>query len=150
MKRKLTGLTMLAAVAIGLGLSSATAAPTIALPAFASAVSIPVAEADGGQIELANHRGDGWYPRHYRGDRWYPRHYRGDRWPPRGYRFQGPSGFYLEFNVPSARYVQPRRVVRSGNSHVSWCYARYRSYRAWDNSFQPYHGPRRECVSPYY
>ncbi|HEV7434516.1 MAG TPA: BA14K family protein, partial [Pseudorhizobium sp.] len=26
----------------------------------------------------------------------------------------------------------------------------YRSYRASDNTFQPYNGPRRSCRSPYY
>ncbi len=36
------------------------------------------------------------------------------------------------------------------NAHVNWCYNRYRSYRAYDNTFQPYYGPRRQCVSPYY
>ncbi len=36
-----------------------------------------------------------------------------------------------------------------GGGHVSWCYARYRSYRAYDNTYQPYYGPRRVCVSPY-
>jgi len=35
------------------------------------------------------------------------------------------------------------------NDHVAWCYRRYRSYRASDNTFQPYHGPRRPCISPY-
>jgi hypothetical protein len=37
-----------------------------------------------------------------------------------------------------------------GNAHVNWCYNRYRSYRAYDNTFQPYRGPRRQCYSPYY
>jgi hypothetical protein len=47
--------------------------------------------------------------------------------------------------------VAPRRIYRSGQgTHVNWCYHRYRSYRAWDNSFQPYHGPRRQCRSPYW
>jgi hypothetical protein len=47
--------------------------------------------------------------------------------------------------------VTERRVVRrsSGNAHVEWCYDRYRSYRASDNTFQPYHGPRQQCYSPY-
>lgn len=36
-----------------------------------------------------------------------------------------------------------------GNAHTSWCYARYRSYRASDNTFQPYSGGRRQCLSPY-
>lgn len=37
----------------------------------------------------------------------------------------------------------------SGNAHIDWCYNRYRSYRAYDNTFQPYNGPRRRCNSPY-
>ncbi|WP_157018449.1 BA14K family protein [Mesorhizobium xinjiangense] len=37
----------------------------------------------------------------------------------------------------------------AGNAHVDWCYSRYRSYRAYDDTFQPYHGPRRHCNSPY-
>lgn len=36
-----------------------------------------------------------------------------------------------------------------GSAHVDWCYDRYRSYRASDNTFQPYNGPRRQCNSPY-
>ena len=46
---------------------------------------------------------------------------------------------------------QPRRIIRSygGNAHVNWCYNRYRSYRAYDNTYQPYGGPRRACYSPY-
>lgn len=33
-------------------------------------------------------------------------------------------------------------------AHVQWCQNRYRSYRADDNSYQPYSGPRRQCASP--
>ena len=36
-----------------------------------------------------------------------------------------------------------------GSAHVQWCYDRYRSYRAYDNTFQPYNGPRQLCYSPY-
>ncbi|MCP4129056.1 MAG: BA14K family protein, partial [Gammaproteobacteria bacterium] len=36
------------------------------------------------------------------------------------------------------------------NAHLDWCYNRYRSYRDRDNTFQPYNGPRRQCISPYY
>ncbi|MBY3075521.1 BA14K family protein [Rhizobium laguerreae] len=32
-----------------------------------------------------------------------------------------------------------------GSGHVSWCYRRYRSYRAYDNTFQPFDGPRRQA-----
>ena len=51
--------------------------------------------------------------------------------------------------VPRKRYYRTHRVRRIGNAHVSWCYNRYRSYRSWDNTFQPYHGGRRACYSPY-
>lgn len=145
MKHKLTALAVLAAVAFGFGLSSATAAPAAA--GAGSAALIHATAPDGSQVQLANHRGDG---------RWHRRQYRDDRWRPRGHRYRGPSsGFYFEFNVPSYRYVQPPRyvvpprVVRPASAHVRWCHARYKSYRAWDNTWQPYHGPRRQCASPY-
>jgi hypothetical protein len=47
------------------------------------------------------------------------------------------------------RRVVPGPSYDSGSAHVRWCYNRYRSYRAWDNTFQPYHGPRQQCISPY-
>lgn len=51
---------------------------------------------------------------------------------------------------PPPVYVRPAYPPYAGGSaHVRWCYERYRSYRAWDNSWQPYHGPRRQCYSPY-
>lgn len=34
--------------------------------------------------------------------------------------------------------------------HRVWCFARYRSYRSRDHTFQPSEGPRQRCVSPYY
>ncbi|SCB56236.1 BA14K-like protein [Rhizobium aethiopicum] len=42
---------------------------------------------------------------------------------------------------------QPRAAYRSRaySSHAEYCYARYRSYRAWDNTYQPNYGPRRQC-----
>ncbi len=52
-------------------------------------------------------------------------------------------------------YERPRRrprrrpVARSGDAHEDWCYRKYRSYRAYDNTYQPYSGGRRYCRSPY-
>jgi hypothetical protein len=43
---------------------------------------------------------------------------------------------------------QQPRARSYGSSHVDWCYSRYRSYRSYDNTFQPNYGPRRQCVSP--
>lgn len=47
------------------------------------------------------------------------------------------------------RYNSAPRYYAGSNPHVRWCYGRYRSYRAYDNTYQPYYGPRRLCVSPY-
>jgi hypothetical protein len=33
--------------------------------------------------------------------------------------------------------------------HVDWCYRKYRSYDADTNTYQPYRGGRRDCVSPH-
>ncbi|MEQ1944442.1 BA14K family protein [Mesorhizobium sp. VNQ89] len=86
---------------------------------------------------------------------WYNGH-RGYRYKRPGYRYHDgwwfPAGAFIagaivsgaianSYNQPSYRY--------GGNAHVEWCYNRYRSYRAYDNTFQPYNGPRRQCYSPY-
>lgn len=48
---------------------------------------------------------------------------------------------------PRDVYVEP---VGNANAHTAWCHGKYKSYREWDNSWQPYEGPRRPCISPYY
>lgn len=92
----------------------------------------------------ASRRGDYW-----RGHRGYD-HYRP------GYRRHGdfwfPLAAFATGAIISGAIVNdrpPQRVYRSGNAHVQYCYNRYKSYRASDNTFQPYHGPRQQCVSPY-
>ena len=64
--------------------------------------------------------------------------YRGYPYRRYGYRYH--NGFANSNNY------YPRYA---GSAHERWCYSRYRSYRAWDNTFQPYNGPRRPCYSPY-
>jgi hypothetical protein len=71
----------------------------------------------------------------------------------RGYRDYRPG--YRRYNgfwYPPAAFslgVVIRPGVRHGSAHVRWCRDHYVSYRASDNTFQPYEGPRRACVSPY-
>ncbi|TIX94479.1 MAG: BA14K family protein, partial [Mesorhizobium sp.] len=62
------------------------------------------------------------------------------------------SLYYNNGYYNNGYYAQPRRIYRTqrlSSAHVQWCYDRYRSYRAWDNTFQPYNGPRQQCWSPY-
>ena len=42
------------------------------------------------------------------------------------------------------------RRARRGELHIDWCFDRYRSYRVRDNTYQPFNGRRRQCISPYY
>jgi len=49
-------------------------------------------------------------------------------------------------------YYEERPVYRTrsyGSAHVSWCYNRYRSYRARSNTWVSYGGSIRTCYSPY-
>ncbi len=71
-------------------------------------------------------------------------------------RYYGPGYYDQGYYGPTyyrPRYYAPRyyrQVYSGGNAHTRWCFARYRSYRVYDNTFQPFYGPRRACVSPYY
>lgn len=88
----------------------------------------------------------GWYNGH-RGYR-YKRH-RGDRYRD-GFWF--PAGAFIAGAIVGGAIANSNgynRYAGGGNAHVEWCYDRYRSYRASDNTFQPYNGPRRQCYSPY-
>ena len=44
---------------------------------------------------------------------------------------------------------EPDLAREQSVAHVEWCSRRYRSYRAGDNSYQPYSGDRRPCHSPF-
>ncbi len=58
-----------------------------------------------------------------------------------GYHFSGQS-----FQGNASGYYDG---YARDNPHLRWCYGRYRSYRDYDNTFQPYHGPRKACLSPF-
>ncbi len=58
-----------------------------------------------------------------------------------------PNTVYVQ-PAPQPTYVQPVQPVYSQH-HYNWCYSRYRSYHAPSNTFQPFNGPRRQCVSGY-
>jgi hypothetical protein len=61
------------------------------------------------------------------------------------------TGMIISGAIANSAPPPPAPAYRgSGNAHVNWCYNQYRSYRASDNTFQPYNGPRKQCVSPYY
>ena len=123
--------------------------------------------------------GRNWHGNNWRGGNWHGRHWRGNNWRRYGWNdnwrypyYGGGSSIYFGLGVPyfglglgvpyynygdpyyyaPRRFYAPRRYYRSGglsSAHINWCYNRYRSYRSWDNTFQPYNGPRQQCWSPY-
>ncbi len=134
------------------GIVPAQAFPSISPPKIE-------APADVQQVQYWRHRDRGWRggPRYYGRDRYYgDRYYRHRRGPSAGAIIGGLAAGAIIGGALAApryyeqrRYVAPRRYVGGGNAHVNWCYSRYRSYRAYDNTFQPNYGPRRQCYSPY-
>jgi len=78
----------------------------------------------------------------------------------RSHRLRHHNGYYrsgsnYHFEQPRVVYREPQPQLRyegrisADEAHINWCHDRYRSYRAYDNSFQPYHGGRKQCFSPF-
>jgi hypothetical protein len=102
-----------------------------------------------------NWNGPRYGQRRYKGDRrygWYNGH-RGYRYQRPGYRYRNgwwfPGGAFVAGAIIGGAIANNNNYSGGGGSHVQWCYDRYRSYRASDNTFQPYNGGRRQCYSPY-
>ncbi len=148
---------------LALGLAAGLGAPAFSASVVPAAPSVPASAAAPEIIPARaswagneGNRGDYWRYRGHRqwhGNRWHRSYRDNRRWRYNHRRYYRGSGIYFGLGVgPGYDYYAPRRtyrVYRGGSAHVRWCYNRYRSYRAWDNTFQPYHGPRRQCRSPY-
>lgn len=146
MTLKKTLISILAAGAVvitGIAPASATMKPTVpVVPETSSPAPILVRDHFRNGNEIIIRKGHRYWHGH-RGHRnfrhGYLRHHDGF-WYPR-------AAFGLGIIIAP----QPRRIIRSLSiAHIDWCYDRYRSYREYDNSWKPNHGPRRVCVSPYY
>lgn len=143
---------------IALGVLSGLSVPVGATPLSAVGQTLPANVASGHAQKLLQVRHRNRCYARYCGQRYYKgkryQNWAGNNWRPYRYNRYRPRHYVgpgIYFGVPAYRYVQPRRNYgyRLTAAHVNWCYNRYRSYREWDNTFQPYHGPRRQCWSPY-
>jgi hypothetical protein len=153
MKKIMSGLV---SATLAASFSMATALPLGAAPAYAPSnsaeSSVQTVQYDPWRMGRHGER------RHYRdyrrdrsyddggGDVMYYNGHRGYREYHRGYREQ--NGFWF----PAAAFLAGALITgaineapRSDNSRVEWCYDHYRSYRAYDNTYQPRRGPRRQC-----
>lgn len=128
---------------------TSSAVPSFAAPLGLNAVSSPQSNVE----NVRSHRGY-----YHRGGRHYYNGHRGYNYYRPGYRrYNGwwyPAGAFaagalIGGAIGSAAASPPPARYSGGNAHVNWCANHYRSYRAYDNTYQPYNGPRRQCVSPY-
>ena len=125
------------------GALSLAVALTSVIPAQAVTFArVPVPEAS--TVEKIQYRSDRRAERRWHGHRGYR-----DHRP--GYRRHSDGWWYplAAFGLGAAIGGAISNDRQIGGSHVNWCVNRYRSYRAYDNTFQPNYGPRRKCVSPY-
>ncbi len=122
--------------------------------ASAASTRIPGISVSDSAVEQVHYTGNKRFKR--RNGHVYWNGHRGYRDRRRGYRYYNgywfPAAAFLGGVIIGNAINQPRPVYRHGDwyrLHVEWCDDRYRSYRVSDDTFQPYHGPRRRCNSPY-
>lgn len=148
MKRILSRLALTAFFALGLAAAASVASAAPASVGAAAMNTLDVVSAGNADVVEVDDRGRHRHWRKHHGRKHHRRHRH------RRHHVRPRSGIYFEFGTAPSYRVRPRHVrpapaYRLSRAHVRWCYDRYRSYRASDNTFQPYHGPRKQCVSPY-
>ncbi|NGN40467.1 BA14K family protein [Mesorhizobium sp. CGMCC 1.15528] len=133
-----------------------TAIASTMAPAGAAAMPLPKLQSGSTDVQQVRDGRRGFYRQrgntYYNGHRGYRNHRAGWR-QHNGYWFP-PAAFIAGAIIGGAIANQPTyrpapAYRPASNAHVRWCYNRYRSYRAADNTFQPNYGPRQQCASPY-
>lgn len=168
-------LSSLCATAITAAVAATSVVPVNAAPIFVPRAQALPSEAgrsdviqiqDGFRYKKRLRRGNNWNGNWNNNDNWSNNNFRrsgnygwynGHRGYPYkrlGYRFHNgfwfPAGAFIAGALIGGAIANNNTYYRGGgSSHVQWCYDRYRSYREWDNTWQPYNGPRRVCNSPY-
>ncbi|NZD64547.1 BA14K family protein [Rhizobium sp. WYCCWR 11290] len=120
--------------------------------AFALPVATPNVPAATSQVDQVQYRGDNRDLRRHRNGYYHGQRGYRDRRP--GYRRHSDGYWYPLAAFGAAAIIggaianQPRANY-GGSRHVQWCADRYRSYRAYDNTYVPRAGMRAYCNSPY-
>jgi hypothetical protein len=144
------------AVSVAVALTSFTPSFAMQMPAAPVAAADKAAPANIQQVQWRHYGGyrGGYYRRGwYGGYRGYPGYRHGYRYYD-GYWFPlaafGAGAIIGGAIASQPRYVDPAPAAGINPRHIEWCASRYRSYRAYDNTFQPNYGPRQQCYSPYF
>ncbi len=146
--------TTLLASALSISMLAVSPVAANAAPAYVPQAAPAPAQTQTSQVQTVDYKP--WLRRGYHrhgGSAYYNGH-RGYRERRPGYRRHGDFWFPLAAFAAGAVIAgaianDAPPAYAGGNAHVRWCANRYRSYRAYDNTFQPYNGPRRQCLSPY-
>lgn len=135
-------------------LSASVSLGAVATTAAAPLPTQPVAKTGNLLVQVDHRRHHRGHQRgfHQRDGHYYYNGRRGYRHKRPGYRYH--NGFWFPaaaftLGLLIAPQVQQGRTIHLTRAHYRWCDDRYRSYRYSDNSFQPYNGPRKQCISPY-
>lgn len=88
--------------------------------------------------------------RHYHHHRGYLNGYKGYKYARPHYVRYADGWYYPQDAFKPVKLAADKVKEGVPMEHVRYCEARYRSYRASDNTFQPYHGSRQECFSRFY
>lgn len=144
MKRLVASLLAVATMLAGMG--PANAVPTMMLRVPAVSQDVTLAQHRPPRREVRRPGRPGWHNGHrgYRSHRpGYRRHSDGWWYPL--------AAFGLGMAIGGAAANQPPARLRNvDRRHFQWCAARYRTYRASDNTYVPRVGVRAQCRSPYY
>lgn len=136
------------ALALSFSLAAASAVPSAAVSLRPTAPAVAEPHSDVVEVGKRHRR----YDRHHRYRYEHRRHHRPHVRYHRRHDPVGPiiGGLVAGAIIGGIITSQPRYHHRGYRSaHVDWCLRRYRSYDVYSNTFQPYHGPRRVCHSPY-
>ncbi|CAN0564623.1 unnamed protein product, partial [Laminaria digitata] len=146
---KLTQTILSAVTALAMTATSIVPAAAVPLMAAPRAAAAPISELPVVNAQARRDHRRGFYRQ---GNQGFYNGHRGYRQQRRGYRQHNgwwfPAGAFVLGAIiggalaqpdPAPRYRQaPSRRAGLSNAHYRWCDAKYRSYRDWDNSFQPY------------
>lgn len=138
------------------GLAPAQAMPVIAVQKQASDAPVVNVQFDRRwDRRYERHHDRRWDRRHYRDG--YYNGYRGYRERRAGYRYYNgywfPLGAFAAGAIIGGATAAPRVIAPTGglsSRHYAWCQQRYKTYRAYDNTYVANSaGERRYCNSPY-
>ncbi|WP_422377499.1 BA14K family protein [Roseibium sp.] len=68
-----------------------------------------------------------------------------------GYGYKPHYNSYKQHGYAKGHHKRPFAHIQDHiwKKHVSWCHNRFKTFNTYDNTYQPYSGPRAQCWSPY-